>query len=424
MSSSVPLTFVVQATCSRTRARVGILRLKRTNSYSNNNNDATPTKDNNGEDFLPCDIETPIFMPVGTSGTMKGLTPDQVESTGCRLMLSNTYHLASRPGTPVIQKAGGLHSFMKWPHGLLTDSGGFQMVSLSSLMEVSEEGVNFESPYEKGIMLNLPPEESIRVQQTLGSNIMMQLDDVVSATANDDVRYEEAMNRSVRWLDRCLKENESKKHLQSLFPIIQGGLSERLRRESVKQIVDRDTFGIAIGGLSGGEAKEKFVEMVSISTEDLPPNKPRYLMGVGFAVDLLLCSALGCDMFDCVYPTRTARFGTALIGEGTLLNFRNTSLRLDKNLIEHECNCSTCKGGYSRSYIQMLFQERNPIGCHLLTVHNISFQMRFMQRIRDSIREGRFVPHMYQVLDHHFGSKDKYPLFVKRTLDILGIVCE
>ena len=407
-SNSKPLTFVIQATCSRTRARVGVIKFK-------------DTRPNREDEWLSCSVETPVFMPVGTAGTMKGLLPDQVESTGCRLMLSNTYHLAARPGIDVIEKAGGLHQYMKWPHALLTDSGGFQMVSLSSLMDLSEEGVNFESPYEPGKMLNLPPEESIRVQQGLGSNIMMQLDDVVSATANDDARYEEAMNRSIRWLDRCLKQNEEKKHLQALFPIIQGGLNENLRKQSVDEIVARNTFGIAIGGLSGGEAKETFVDIVSVSTKDLPTDKPRYLMGVGFAVDLLLCSALGCDMFDCVYPTRTARFGTALIGYGKLLNFRNTSLKHDTSLLDDECDCTTCSNGYSRAYIQSLFQDKNDVGCHLLTVHNIRFQMRFMASIRESIRKGKFVEHIYQVLDYHFETREKYPLFVRKALEVLKI---
>jgi queuine tRNA-ribosyltransferase len=336
-------------------------------------------------------------------------------------MLSNTYHLAARPGIDVIERAGGLSNYMKWPHGLLTDSGGFQMVSLSSLVEISEEGVNFASPYEEEKILNLPPEESIRVQQGLGSNIMMQLDDVVSATANDDKRYEEAMNRSIRWLDRCLESNKHLREVQALFPIIQGGLNRDLRKQSVQQVVARDTFGIAIGGLSGGEAKEQFVETVAISTEDLPSNKPRYLMGVGFAVDLLLCAALGCDMFDCVYPTRTARFGTALIGYGKLISFKKADMKHDSSVVDPNCDCSTCSAGYSRAYIHMLFQEKNDVGCHLLSVHNIRFQMRFMSGIRETIKNRTFVDHMYKVLDFHFGTKEKYPLFVTKTLDILKI---
>jgi len=363
-----------------------------------------------------------MFMPVGTAGTMKGLLPEQVESTGCRLMLSNTYHLSIRPGVEVVEKAGGLHSFMKWPHSLLTDSGGFQMVSLNKLMELTEEGVEFESPYNHSKTL-LTPEESINVQVGLGSNIMMQLDDVVSSTAHDDNRYKTAMERSIRWLDRCLERQSNN---QSLFPIVQGGLNKELRRASVQQILERDTNGIAIGGLSGGEGKESFVEMVSVSTKDLPEEKPRYLMGVGFPVDIILCCSLGCDLFDCVYPTRTARFGTALIGYGQVLNFRNCSLRMDSRVLDMDCDCTTCCGsngskGFSRSYIHYLYQEKNEVACHLLSVHNIRFMMRFMEEIRLSVVEGKFEQHLFKVLDYHFDSRDKYPQYVIKALDILNI---
>ena len=359
-------------------------------------------------------------MPVGTNGVMKSLSPQQVESTGCRLMLSNTYHLACRPGADIVAKAGGLHNFMKWPHALLTDSGGFQMVSLSKLMNITEEGVTFSSPYNPDEVLNLPPEESINVQNKLGSNIMMQLDDVVSATANDNKRFEEAMERSIRWLDRCLTANKNKSS-QSLFPIIQGGLDENLRERSVKQVIERDTIGIAIGGLSGGEAKVSFIRMVHHSTKSLPENKPRYLMGVGFAVDLLLCSALGCDMFDCVYPTRTARFGSALVKYGTILHLRDTSFSEDQSILDTECDCSTCTNKYSRAYIHHLVRMSHPVACQLLSVHNIRFQMRFMAQIQENIIAGTFVDMMKKVLDSHFGEAERYPDFVLEALDILQL---
>ncbi|KAI1290441.1 Queuine tRNA-ribosyltransferase catalytic subunit 1 [Halotydeus destructor] len=372
------LTYEVLAKCPHTRARAGVLKLRKTWKLADNE-----------DENLPDAIKTPVFMPVGTNGTMKGLLPEQVENTGCRLMLSNTYHLGIRPGVDVIKEAGGLHKFMKWNHGLLTDSGGFQMVSLSQLMEVTEEGVRFTSPYDQ-TELNLPPEESVRIQHGLGSNIVMQLDDVISSTADDDKRYEEAVDRSVRWLDRCIEANEPREHVQNLFPIIQGGLNEKLRRRCVAEMLKRDTPGIAIGGLSGGEEKSKFVNMVAVSTESLPDNKPRYLMGVGFAVDLLLCSALGCDMFDCVYPTRTARFGTALIGHGTNLDLTNSKHKFDFSILDADCDCVTCTGNYSRSYLRLLIKQKNPVGCHLLTQHNIRFQMRFMEKIRNSILQGKF----------------------------------
>lgn len=404
--TSAPLTFTLQAACRKTRARAGTLRFVKTYAEEH--------------EHLSSSVSTPVFMPVGTNGVMKALSPEQVESTGCRLMLSNTYHLACRPGADVVAKAGGLHNFMKWPHALLTDSGGFQMVSLSKLTNITEEGVTFSSPYDPDHILNLPPEESINVQNKLGSNIMMQLDDVISAVADDKARFEEAMERSIRWLDRCITANKNKSS-QSLFPIIQGGLDENLRQRSVKQVVERNTIGIAIGGLSGGEAKVSFIRMVHHSTKSLPENKPRYLMGVGFAVDLLLCTALGCDMFDCVYPTRTARFGSALVEYGSLLHLRDASFSSDQRTLDSECDCSTCSNNYSRAYIHHLVRTSHPVACQLLSVHNIRFQMRFMGQMRENIIAGTFVDFMKRVLESHFGESANYPDFVLEALDILEL---
>lgn len=404
--TSPSLTFTVHATCRKTRARVGSIVFKKTYAEEH--------------EYLPCPVNTPVFMPVGTNGVMKALSPEQVESTGCRLMLSNTYHLALRPGADTVARAGGLHKFMRWPHAVLTDSGGFQMVSLSKLMNITEEMATFASPYNTDEMLELPPEESINIQNKLGSNIMMQLDDVISATAEDPTRFEEAMERSVRWLDRCNTANRNKSS-QSLFPIIQGGLDQGLRDRSVKQIVSRDTIGIAIGGLSGGEAKVSFIRMVHTSTKNLPHNKPRYLMGVGFAVDMMLCVALGCDMFDCVYPTRTARFGSALINYGSIIHLRDSSFATDTGPLDKNCDCSTCKNNYSRAYLHQLVRVTHPIACQLLSVHNIRFQMRFMNQIRESITAGTFVDLMKTVLDSNYGSFSQYPDFVLEALDILQI---
>lgn len=411
------LTFEVLVECTKTRARLSKLVLK------------PLTQGLNSSDVI---IETPMFMPVGTNATLKGLLPKQIEQNGCRLILANTYHVGCRPGVDVVDRCGGIHEFMRWKNGLLTDSGGFQMVSLSKLSEVTENGVSFKNPYNKestdpSDQMLLTPEMAIQMQHKIGSNIMMQLDDVVKTTHPDQKRMETALYRSIRWLDRCLVTHtkaiaESERHSkQNLFPIIQGGLSPEFRRISAKQIVDRNTVGIAIGGLSGGEEKEKFIEMVAISTEDLPPNKPRYLMGVGVAIDMLMCVALGCDLFDCVYPTRTARFGCALIGYGKELNLRSHSMSNDFGAIEEECDCETCRN-YSRSYIYHLMREKNTVGCHLLSQHNVRFQMRFMQKIRDAIKEGVFQEFIADNLRFHFGdNREDYPKWISEAINQLGL---
>ncbi|EDQ92416.1 uncharacterized protein MONBRDRAFT_4956 [Monosiga brevicollis MX1] len=273
------LAFRIVAKCSRTPARASEL-------------------------YLPhSTVHTPIFMPVGTQGTMKGLTPAQLESLNCQIMLSNTYHLGSRPGPEIMKQAGGLHKFMNWKRSVLTDSGGFQMVSLLHLAEITEHGVSFQSPHD-GSQMMLTPEHSIGLQNTIGADIIMQLDDVVSSLISGP-RVEEAMHRSIRWLDRCIAAH-ARPEEQNLFAIIQGGLDLELRRQCVDAMVERNTPGYAIGGLSGGEEKSSFWRVVKETARLLPDDKPRYCMGVGYATDLIVCVALGVDMFDCVFPTRTA----------------------------------------------------------------------------------------------------------------------
>lgn len=262
-------------------------------------------------------------MPVATQASLKGLTPRQLWNSGCRLCLNNTYHLGLRPGQGVLDAVGGAHVLQAWPGNLLTDSGGFQMVSLLKLAQVTEEGVTFVSPHaaDGGAQTLLTPEHSIELQASIGSDIMMQLDDVIATTSPDSARIEEAMHRSVRWLDRCIAAHKRPER-QALFCIIQGGLDLELRRECCRQMLERDTPGIAIGGLSGGEAKEAFCSVyaspvssyfpvlthnrVDTCTSMLPVHKPRYVMGVGYPEDLVVSVALGADMFDCVWPTRTA----------------------------------------------------------------------------------------------------------------------
>ena len=389
-----PLQFHILAECPVTRARVAKMELP------------------HGV------VDTPVFMPVGTQGTLKGLTTDQLKNLGCRIMLGNTYHLALRPGTSVLDKAAGLHRFMDWDRALLTDSGGFQMVSLLKLAEVTEEGVKFQSPHENDSTseMLLTPEKSIEIQNSIGADIMMQLDDVVHSSTTGS-RLEEAMERTIRWLDRCIVANKRPDE-QNLFPIVQGGLNADLRRRCAEELKKRDLAGYAIGGLSGGEEKSCFWRMVELSTRILPLEKPRYLMGVGYAVDLVVCCALGCDMFDCVFPTRTARFGTALVATGCL-NLKNKGFRFDFEPIDADCPCSTCRN-HSRAYLHALFGSKESTACHLLTIHNVAYQLNLMESLRKSILEKRFPRFVEDFMTTMYPSKD-YPDWVVDALAAVNI---
>ncbi|XP_074835874.1 queuine tRNA-ribosyltransferase catalytic subunit 1 isoform X2 [Carettochelys insculpta] len=382
-------------------------------------------------------VLSPVFMPVGTKGTMKGITAGQLQGLGCLICLGNTYHLGMRPGPELIKQAGGLHGFMNWPQNLLTDSGGFQMVSLVELSEVTEEGVHFRSPYD-GEEILLTPEKSIEIQNVLGSDIMMQLDDVVSSTVTGP-RVEEAMYR---------KPTE-----QNLFAIIQGGLDPTLRTRCLEEMTQRDVPGFAIGGLSGGEAKDHFWRMVTLSTDRLPRGKPRYLMGVGYATDLVVCVALGCDMFDCVFPTRTARFGSALVPWGSL-PVKNKQFAKDFRPIDENCECSTCHR-YSRAFLHALFRSET-VAMHLLTVHNIAYQvgprprawnerayrhpcggdvgrtarplhvvqLNLMRSIRESIVEQRFPRFVQDFMRTMYGSQEQYPPWAVEALASVNITLD
>jgi len=367
-------------------------------------------------------VETPVFMPVGTQGTLKGILPEQLEQPeiDCRIMLGNTYHLGLRPGVETMDKAGGLHNFMGWKRALLTDSGGFQMVSLLKLSQVTEEGVQFTSPFD-GTESLLTPERSIEIQTSIGADIMMQLDDVVDATHTDVERFEEARKRTVRWLDRCIiaHKNTAK---QNLFPIVQGGLDSEKRIECAKELVLRETPGFAIGGLSGGEAKEEFWKMVSVSTDVLPELKPRYCMGVGFALDLVVCCALGVDMFDCVFPTRTARFGSALVREHPgSLNLKTKLYKEDFSPIEDNCTCSTCRK-VTRAYIHSLLSNKSSSACHLISIHNVAFQLKLMKDIRTSIRLNKFPDFVKKFLvDNYPSGSETYPIWAVNALKSVGI---
>ncbi|KAI9551619.1 hypothetical protein GHT06_021952 [Daphnia sinensis] len=385
-----PLTFQVLAQCKTTKAKCSLMTLPHHV------------------------VETPVFMPVGTQGSLKGIIPEQLEQLNCQIMLGNTYHLGNRPGPDLLESCGGLHNFMGWPRNLLTDSGGFQMVSLLDLAEITEEGVKFKSPYDGSECL-LTPERSIEIQNAIGADIIMQLDDVVSSTVSGP-RVEEAMHRTTRWLDRCLKAHK-RPESQNLFPIVQGGLDPKLRTESAKQLMERDVAGFAVGGLSGGEGKDQFWRMVHLSTDLLPNDKPRYLMGVGFATDLVVCCALGCDMFDCVFPTRTARFGCALVDSGQL----NLKLKLfgqDFRPIDENCDCSTCQR-YTRAYLHTIATIET-VACNLITVHNVAYQLRLMRNIRESIMNGTFVEFIFNFMDTMYPKKD-FPVWAMDALKAVNV---
>nr|ADD24307.1 Probable queuine tRNA-ribosyltransferase [Lepeophtheirus salmonis] len=365
------------------------------------------------------EVLTPVFMPVGTQGTLKGLLPTQLERMDCRIILGNTYHLGNRPGVETLEAAGGLHKFMDWNRALLTDSGGFQMVSLLKLAEITEEGVQFQSPYDPQSTILLTPEVSIEIQNTIGADIIMQLDDVVDATHSNPERFQVAQERTVRWLDRCISAH-ARQHDQNLFPIVQGGLSAEKRIECAKELIERPVPGFAVGGLSGGEAKDDFWKMVNASTDVLPKEKPRYLMGVGFAVDLVVCSALGIDMYDCVYPTRTARFGTALVFDSPgNINLKSQKYAMDFTPIDKDCKCSTC-AHYTKAYLHTL-ASKTPTGCHLLTVHNVAFQLRLMTNMRDSIIEDKFPHFVKSFFERYYPNKESYPGWAVEALGAVGI---
>ncbi|CAH8628138.1 unnamed protein product [Heterobilharzia americana] len=335
-------------------------------------------------------VETPVFMPVGTQGSMKGITVKQLQDLDCRILLGNTYHLGHRPGPEVLRKAGGLHKFMSWPRAILTDSGGFQMVSLNSLSEVTEDGVRFTSPHNRTEML-LTPEESVgNLQNALGSDIVMQLDHVVHVLTEEKT-MKEAMERSIRWLDRCIDAHKTQEKKQNLFAITQGGLDSSMRIHCITEMLKRKDklAGYAIGGLSGGEAKDDFWRIISLSTEHLPRDRPRYVMGVGFPVDLVVCVALGCDMFDCVYPTRTGRFGHALVPWGQL-NLRHAKYNTDFRPIDEECSCPTCSRPLSRAWINSALSGRQVNASAVVSLHNLAYMLGLMDQIREAISTNTF----------------------------------
>eukprot|EP00879_Flechtneria_rotunda_P005893 GHRR01006199.1.p1 GENE.GHRR01006199.1~~GHRR01006199.1.p1 ORF type:complete len:396 (+),score=104.04 GHRR01006199.1:868-2055(+) len=363
--------------------------------------------------------ETPMFMPVGTQGTVKGLTSQQLQELDCHVILGNTYHLGNRPGNELVAAMGGLHSFINWPRGMLTDSGGFQMVSLLHLADITEEGVTFQSPVDGSRML-LTPEQSIAIQNDLGADIMMQLDDVVPATNTDPARFMEATYRTTRWLDRCIAANK-RPNDQNLFPIVQGGFNIDLRELSVQQLVARNAPGYAIGGLAGGETKDVFWRVVAQCAAGLPPGKPRYVMGIGYPLDIVVCSALGADMYDSVYPTRTARFGVALVDAG-VMKIKHAAFARDMRPIDETCSCMTCKQ-YTRSYLHHVVTRGVASASILVTYHNVAYMQGLTQRIQQAIKQQCFPDFVRQFLSGMFPAGD-VPQWVVDALDVAGISLE
>jgi queuine tRNA-ribosyltransferase len=329
-------------------------------------------------------IDTPAFMPVGTQATVKTLTPEDVSGLGAQIILSNTYHLYLRPGTEVIAGAGGLHRFMNWERPVLTDSGGFQVFSLSSLRQVSDQGVQFRSHLD-GSLHFLTPELSMEVQGVLGSDIAMAFDECSPYPCSYEVVVA-ALERTARWAERCLRAPLPDG--QMVFGIVQGGMFPELRSRSARILTSLNFAGYAIGGLSVGEPKPMMYEILDSTTPLLPEDKPRYLMGVGSADCLWEGVRRGIDMFDCVLPTRVARNGTALTNSGKVV-IRNAEYALDFSPIEPGCGCYTC-ANFTRAYLRHLFKAGEILGHRLLTIHNLYFTLTLMKEIRKAILEDSF----------------------------------
>lgn len=345
-------------------------------------------------------FDTPIFMPVGTQASVKTLAPEELKEMGAGIILSNNYHLFLRPGSKLVKEAGGLHKFMNWDRAILTDSGGFQVFSLGDLRKISEEGVTFRSHID-GSKKFLSPEIATQSQMDLGADIIMAFDECVPYPA--DFKYtRESMELTLRWAQRC-KDTMTNPN-QGLFGIVQGGMYKDLRIECANRLVDMDFPGYAVGGLSVGEPKELMYEMLDITLEHLPQNKARYLMGVGTPDCLVEGVMRGIDMFDCVYPTRVARNGTAMTWNGRLV-IKNAQYEHDFHPIDEHCNCYTCRN-YFRAYIRHLVRVNEIFGLRLLTIHNLHFLIDFMRQMRQSIMEDRF-PEFYRKFTANFSFNAK-----------------
>ncbi|MFZ1041141.1 MAG: tRNA guanosine(34) transglycosylase Tgt [Anaerolineales bacterium] len=346
------------------------------------------------------DLLTPVFAPVGTQATVKTLTPEQLKDINATLVLSNTYHLYLRPGDELVRDMGGLHQFMQWPRPMLTDSGGFQVFSLSQTRKIDDDGVTFKSHID-GSTHRFTPEKSIAIQENLGADIIMAFDEC--SDPNEHAYTKLAMDRTHRWAERCVSVKT--RDDQALFGIIQGGIQADLRAESAKLISSLDTPGIAIGGLSVGETKDEMHLMLDVMYPYLPENKPRYLMGVGTPEDLINGVLRGIDIFDCVLPTRLARHHSAFASEGRL-NLMNASFARDEHPIDETCDCYTCRT-FTRAYLRHLIVAKELLAGTLISIHNLRALIRLMESIRGYIADGSFESRAPELLKQWHGNAER-----------------
>ncbi|SMB90118.1 tRNA guanosine(34) transglycosylase Tgt [Deinococcus hopiensis] len=329
-------------------------------------------------------VTTPMFMPVGTQGTVKGISPQELLDIGSQIVLANTYHLMLRPGEQLVAAHGGLPGFTAYPGPFLTDSGGFQVMSLGHMRKITEQGVTFKSHLD-GSRVELTPERSVEVQEALGADVIMAFDECPPYPA-EPLYLQRSLERTVRWLERCLEAKTRED--QALFAIVQGGTSGELREQSLALTLPFATPGFAIGGLAVGEPKEEMFPAVALTTGRLPAHKPRYLMGVGHPEDLIAGVALGVDMFDCVYPTRTGRFGYALTDDGRL-NLNSSAPRRQLEPIDSGCDCYACRS-YTRAYLAHLIRAEEMLAPRMLSLHNLRYLHRLMARAGDALQQGTF----------------------------------
>ena len=332
------------------------------------------------------EINTPTFMPVGTYGAIKAMTVEEVKNLGAEIILGNTFHLSITPGTEIIEAHGDLHNFISWQGPILTDSGGFQVFSLGDVRKITEKGVFFRSPKD-GSKIFMGPEESMQVQQKLGSDIVMIFDECTPYPSEKSV-VDQSMQLSLRWAKRSQNEHQRLNNSNQLFGIVQGGMHEDLRLQSIESLVEMNFDGYAIGGLSVGEPKDEMARILTYLPEKMPTNKPRYLMGVGTPSDLVEGVSLGIDMFDCVMPTRNARNGYLFTSIG-VIKIRNAKYKKDTRPLDQDCTCSTCLN-YSRAYLHHLQKTNEILGSHLNTLHNLHYYLELMRSIREAIKNNMF----------------------------------